>query len=97
MYRWIWRAKNFLIALYYHLKCWCKSASKSEQVRRWNVCNQCVFNVDSNCDNCGCFLSEKISWDSSDCPLGYWDENGLQYMVDQGNRVSGGGAGGSGN
>ena len=50
-------------------------ATEKIQNERWDICNGCDW-LDINnqkCKKCGCFLTAKIKFNSSFCPLYKWN------------------------
>lgn len=50
---------------------------------RLSVCQNCdrYRHSDSRCSECGCYVAEKASWRSEDCPLGKWSAKTWAYGV----------------
>ena len=51
-----------------------QKADGPELQRRLEVCSLCDQRNDDRCSVCGCYLAEKASWRSSECPLGKWNQ-----------------------
>lgn len=49
-------------------------ASEFEQQRRYDMCQVCEHFVSSSkrCTKCGCFMKNKVVFNSSECPIGKW-------------------------
>ena len=65
---------RFAVASVRHAANGLKIVNEEEQSRRKSICDSCdMFDpISETCRNCGCFLPEKISWDSERCPLSKW-------------------------
>lgn len=67
------RIKNFIKALYKHVKSGFKLVTEKEKERRLSICNECTFkNVDNECSICGCYLPMKTAWKTEHCPEKKW-------------------------
>lgn len=73
--------KNFIKALYNHVKNGFKKVNKQEYERRLNICSTCPFKAPKDgpleqwkCTECGCWLKRKAKWAEQNCPKGYWDQ-----------------------
>lgn len=56
----------------------------SDQINaRLSICNQCEWfrPEDDRCASCGCFVKEKATWRSEDCPVGNWKTFNWAYGV----------------
>ncbi len=51
----------------------CPMRSAGERERIKAICHGCPKYKDNSCTLCGCRLSTKISWATTDCPIGKWD------------------------
>jgi hypothetical protein len=72
-------AANFVSAVARHVA---DGASKVDQVtleRRLEICTVCDHRRDDRCSLCGCFLAEKASWLTSECPLAKWEQQGVDF------------------
>lgn len=47
-------------------------ADPIEQLNRKNTCDHCDYRVNDRCADCGCWLDEKRSYESSSCPRSLW-------------------------
>lgn len=72
------KIKNFAIAASSHISNGAKLCSDEQIENRYKICQGCVHFVNSSCNQCGCpvlrnkkFIS-KLSWASSECPIGKW-------------------------
>ena len=67
-------AKNFTGSFANHLADGLKKSSEEEFEKRMEICRNCdQYNSEQNrCNNCGCFLKIKASWNSEKCPLNKW-------------------------
>lgn len=63
---------NFAKASAEHLANGLKKVDLPVLEARMDVCAGCEQRVDDRCSVCGCFIHEKASWRSSECPLGLW-------------------------
>lgn len=70
------RVINFGGALATHVGNGLKNATPEQVEQRKLVCLSCdKFNViDKTCSSCGCFMPEKVEWESSVCPLNKWKD-----------------------
>ncbi len=65
-------AANFAKAVAGHVADGAKKVELDVLERRLEICSLCDQRTDDRCAVCGCYLAEKASWRSSDCPLGKW-------------------------
>ena len=67
-------AGKFSKAVINHAKDGFKNVEPEVYEKRINICKSCeFFNSDFNkCNNCGCFLEYKASWNSEKCPVDKW-------------------------
>lgn len=72
------KVKNFISAASDHLNNGAKLCTDQQIEHRYSICNSCEHFVKSSCNKCGCpiirnkrFIS-KLSWASSECPVGKW-------------------------
>jgi hypothetical protein len=63
---------NFAKAVANHAKNNFKNADEQLLSNRLSICNSCDKNKDSRCQECGCFIKIKASWESEKCPLEKW-------------------------
>ncbi|QDP52787.1 MAG: hypothetical protein Unbinned838contig1000_38 [Prokaryotic dsDNA virus sp.] len=66
------KALNFGEAIVDHVADGMVKVDKNELTARLNICSKCTHNHGGTCNRCGCILTTKATWRSSDCPLGYW-------------------------
>ena len=61
-------------ATFNHAKDGFKKVSDDVFKERMDICRGCEhFNAESErCNNCGCFLNIKATWNSEKCPLSKW-------------------------
>ena len=67
-------AANFGKSLAAHVADGLQKVEAPELQRRLEICTLCDQRNDDRCSVCGCYLSEKASWRSSECPLGKWNQ-----------------------
>ena len=67
-------AANFTKSLAAHVADGLQKVEAPELQRRLEVCTLCDQRNDDRCSVCGCYLAEKASWRSSECPLGKWNQ-----------------------
>jgi hypothetical protein len=65
-------AANFAKAIAGHIADGAAKVDRETLERRLETCSLCDQRTDDRCAVCGCYLAEKASWRSSDCPLGKW-------------------------
>lgn len=67
-------ANKFGKALINHAKDGFKKADTELYNKRIDICTTCeFFNAEQKrCNNCGCFLEFKASWNSEKCPVDKW-------------------------
>jgi len=67
-------ARNFGNSVINHIADGLKQAPEEEFNKRMNICKSCdqYDSVSIRCNNCGCFLKVKASWNSEKCPLNKW-------------------------
>ena len=68
-------AANFTKAIAEHVTDGAKTVDRETLERRLEVCSLCEQRTEDRCAACGCYLAEKASWRSSECPLGKWTIN----------------------
>ena len=66
-------AANLARAVAAHVADGLQKADAPELQRRLETCSVCELRNDDRCTVCGCYLAEKASWRSSECPLGKWN------------------------
>lgn len=70
--------KNFLRSATAHVLDGMEKVDNEKQLERLGICesNECGFFRDETirCGKCGCFLAEKVSWRTSECPIGLWKQ-----------------------
>tara|TARA_R110002012_G_scaffold278308_2_gene465883 strand:- start:2265 stop:2690 length:426 start_codon:yes stop_codon:yes gene_type:complete len=66
------KALNLGEALANHVADGMEKVSKKQMATRLSVCQRCPFLAGSECTKCGCNLSVKASWRSSECPDKRW-------------------------
>ncbi|MFN9822510.1 MAG: DUF6171 family protein, partial [Planctomyces sp.] len=66
-------AANLTRAVAAHVADGLQKADAQELQRRLETCSVCELRNDDRCTVCGCYLAEKASWRSSECPLGKWN------------------------
>ncbi len=66
------KAKAFKESAVVNIQNGAKRTSKEEKQARMDICNSCDKRQDNICKVCGCFLTLKTTWKSSECPLGKW-------------------------
>jgi hypothetical protein len=67
-------ATNLARAVAAHVADGLQKADAPELQRRLETCSVCELRNDDRCTVCGCYLAEKASWRSSECPLGKWNQ-----------------------
>jgi len=67
-------AKNFGSSVVNHLADGMKKVDDVTFTKRIEICKSCdQYDANQNrCNNCGCFLNIKASWNSEKCPLNKW-------------------------
>ena len=65
-------AANFTKSLAAHVADGLQKVEAPELQQRLEICTLCDQRNDDRCSVCGCYLAEKASWRSSECPLGKW-------------------------
>jgi hypothetical protein len=68
-------AKNFAHHLAEHAADGFKKVSKETYEHRLSICSICPLRADDSCSVCGCKLGDKAAWNSSECDLGYWQDD----------------------
>ena len=68
-------AANLTRAVAAHVADGLKKVETKDLQQRLEVCSVCELRKDDRCTVCGCYLAEKASWRSSECPLGKWNQN----------------------
>jgi hypothetical protein len=68
-------AANLTRAVAAHVADGLKKVDTADLQQRLEVCSVCELRKDDRCTVCGCYLAEKASWRSSECPLGKWNQN----------------------
>ena len=71
------RAGTFAKALATHVADGGKKVTAQELESRLEVCTLCDRRTDDLCSACGCVLSTKAGWRSSECPLKKWPALGI--------------------
>ena len=66
------KALNFGEAIADHVADGLTKVDKNELSARLSICGKCIHNQQGTCNKCGCILTTKAAWRSSDCPEGYW-------------------------
>lgn len=66
------KAMNFGEAIANHVADGMTKVDKNELSARLSICGKCIHNHNGTCNKCGCILTTKAAWRSSDCPEGYW-------------------------
>lgn len=47
--------------------------SDKKRLERTSICNECPhLKLGTNCDLCGCFVSDKAKYEDESCPDGRW-------------------------
>jgi cephalosporin hydroxylase len=67
-------AANFTKSLAAHVADGLQKVESLKLQRRLEICTLCDQRNDDRCSVCGCYLAEKASWRSSECPLGKWNQ-----------------------
>ena len=67
-------AANFTKSLAAHVADGLQKVEAPELRHRLEICTLCDQRNDDRCSVCGCYLAEKASWRSSECPLGKWNQ-----------------------
>jgi hypothetical protein len=67
-------ATKFGKAAFGHAKDGFKKVDEETFKNRMDICKKCeYYNAESDkCNNCGCFLKIKASWNSEKCPIDKW-------------------------
>jgi hypothetical protein len=67
---------TFALALWRHVRDWCRRVSSTEHARRLELCLACpewrVKRGRGRCQLCGCAVHAKARWSSESCPIGRW-------------------------
>jgi len=66
------RVVNFATSALNHAKNGFKMADEKLYQSRLDICTSCNKNKNGTCQECGCILSIKASWDSEKCPIDKW-------------------------
>ncbi|MCA9058464.1 MAG: class I SAM-dependent methyltransferase, partial [Planctomycetaceae bacterium] len=66
-------AANFSKALAAHVADGLQKTDTADLQHRLEICSLCDQRTNDRCSVCGCYLAEKASWRSSECPLGKWN------------------------
>ncbi|MCA9058461.1 MAG: class I SAM-dependent methyltransferase, partial [Planctomycetaceae bacterium] len=66
-------AANFSKALAAHVADGLQKTDTADLQHRLEICSLCHQRTNDRCSLCGCYLAEKASWRSSECPLGKWN------------------------
>jgi uncharacterized paraquat-inducible protein A len=82
------KIKNFIKALYTHIKTGMKKSSQKLINDRYSICTECKYfnfvdrfdqpEIKATCNQCGCNLSDKkifmnkLAWKDQKCPIGKW-------------------------
>lgn len=72
------RIKNFLKALWSHLRTGAKRTSLEERQNRLAICTDCEYYDGVACTQCGCPITRhqqfvsKLDWKNQKCPVGKW-------------------------
>lgn len=76
--RFFTKFKNFIVALYQHIKSGRKRSSPFLRRKRYKICQDCDLFDGNICTKCGCpikakanFIS-KLDWADQHCPIGKW-------------------------
>ena len=64
--------KNFIKALYIHVKTGMNKVSGRVFMKRLDICNVCPHKRGERCGKCGCLLIPKAKWKTSTCPIHKW-------------------------
>lgn len=74
------KVKNFVVSASDHIQNGRKLCTDDTIEQRYKICEQCEYFTNSSCGKCGCpiirnrqFIS-KLSWASSECPVGKWKQ-----------------------
>lgn len=65
---------NFAAAMAKHVSAGAKTATPELVQIRLGTCDGCSMRADDRCTACGCWLQEKATLQTSECPLGFWEE-----------------------
>lgn len=83
-------AKNFAKSVATHAADGFEAATLEVMEHRLAICSPCPSRVDTSCSICGCGLAKKASWNSSECPLDYWNQQKPgDYVLEQENSNEG--------
>lgn len=63
---------NFATASKKHAEDGFKNVSIEDFKNRIEICNNCPFQKDGECLECGCIIAKKAWWRSEDCPKDKW-------------------------
>lgn len=55
-----------------HLENGRQRTTQEEKQARLDICNPCEYRDGNICKLCGCFLSMKATWRTSECPAAKW-------------------------
>jgi len=66
------KALNLGEALANHVADGMSKVTKEQMADRLSVCQRCPFISGGNCTKCGCILSVKAGWKTSECPDNRW-------------------------
>tara|TARA_B100001094_G_C18196390_1_gene811671 strand:+ start:13047 stop:13466 length:420 start_codon:yes stop_codon:yes gene_type:complete len=66
------KALNLGEALANHVADGMSKVTKDQMAARLGICERCPFRSEGTCTKCGCVLSVKAGWKTSDCPDNRW-------------------------
>jgi hypothetical protein len=75
------QASNFAKAVAKHVANGANKVSLEIYESRLAKCDECPSRLNDRCTECGCFLEEKASWETSECPLEHWSRPSVQPTV----------------
>tara|TARA_R110002167_G_scaffold285581_2_gene490640 strand:- start:451 stop:858 length:408 start_codon:yes stop_codon:yes gene_type:complete len=68
------KALNLGEAVANHVADGMSKVSKEDIGKRLGVCQRCPFRSNGECTKCGCVLSVKAAWKTSECPDNRWPQ-----------------------
>jgi hypothetical protein len=67
------KAGNLAVALIKHAADRFRTVDQNTKIYRLSICQSCEhMTKERACTVCGCFLDEKVTWCSEECPLQKW-------------------------
>jgi hypothetical protein len=66
------KAAAFKDSAIVHIENGRKRTTQEQKQERLDICNTCEYRKENVCKLCGCFLSAKATWATSECPAAKW-------------------------